>query len=180
MLRNILTPAVPALAAKHVDQVLDGRTRARQGCRATDITGWILHAGGREILAAVGQRMGLTEDDTRWSAAILRDYGNVSSPCVYFVLRGGAQRTGARRILVDVVVRRGLQLPRRPAGGRVDSTGTEVACDSRWLLGARERAMTSETFNLKFSTSLPSTTRAPFSRGAICRKSTRSWDTRGW
>ena len=32
------------------------------------------------------QQVGLTEDDTRWSAAILRDYGNVSSPCVYFVL----------------------------------------------------------------------------------------------
>ena len=51
-----------------------------------DITGWILHAGGREILAAVRQRVGLSEHDTRWSAAILRDYGNVSSPCVYFVL----------------------------------------------------------------------------------------------
>ena len=34
-----------------------------------------------------GQRVGLTQGDTRWSAAILRDYGNVSSPCVYFVLQ---------------------------------------------------------------------------------------------
>jgi alkylresorcinol/alkylpyrone synthase len=86
MLRNILTPAVPGLAAKHVDQVLtDGLQRAN--IPRDDITGWILHAGGREILSAVRQRVGLTEDDTRWSAAILRDYGNVSSPCVYFVLR---------------------------------------------------------------------------------------------
>ena len=86
MLRNILTPAVPALAAKHVDQVLTEGLE-REGLSRADITGWILHAGGREILAAVRQRMGLTEDDTRWSAAILRDYGNVSSPCVYFVLQ---------------------------------------------------------------------------------------------
>lgn len=86
MLRNILTPAVPALAAKHVDQILtEGLDRA--GLSRSDITGWILHAGGREILAAVGQRIGLTDDDTRWSAAVLRDFGNVSSPCVYFVLR---------------------------------------------------------------------------------------------
>ena len=81
----ILTTAVPALAAKHVDQVLtEGLDRA--GMSRSDINGWILHAGGREILAAVRQHVGLTEDDTRWSAAVLRDYGNVSSPCVYFVL----------------------------------------------------------------------------------------------
>ena len=63
------------------------RVSSAPECRATDITGWILHAGGREILAAVRERIGLTEDDTRWSASILRDYGNVSSPCVYFVLQ---------------------------------------------------------------------------------------------
>jgi alkylresorcinol/alkylpyrone synthase len=86
MLRNILAPAVPALAAKHVDHVLtQGLQRAN--ISREDITGWILHAGGREILSAVRQQVGLTEDDTRWSAAILRDYGNVSSPCVYFVLQ---------------------------------------------------------------------------------------------
>lgn len=86
MLRNILTPAVPALAAKHVDRILHEGLE-REGLSRDEISGWILHAGGREILAAVRQRVGLTEDDTRWSAAILRDYGNVSSPCVYFVLQ---------------------------------------------------------------------------------------------
>jgi predicted naringenin-chalcone synthase len=86
MLRNILSPAVPALAAKHVDRVL-AEGLERSGLSRDDITGWILHAGGREILAAIRQQIGLTEDDTRWSASILRDYGNVSSPCVYFVLQ---------------------------------------------------------------------------------------------
>ena len=119
MLRNILTPAVPALAAKHVDQVL-AEGLEREGLSRDDISGWILHAGGREILSAVRQRLGLTEDDTRWSAAVLRDYGNVSSPCVYFVLEAALQRTGTRRLLVDVVVRRGIQLPRRPAPRRRD------------------------------------------------------------
>jgi len=85
MLRNILTTAVPELAARHVDVVLrESLQQARRERR--DVTAWILHAGGREILAAVRQRLDLHEDDTRWSAAVLRDYGNVSSPCVYFVL----------------------------------------------------------------------------------------------
>ncbi len=86
MLRNILTTAVPSIAATHVDQVLS-EALAREQLSQNDITGWILHAGGREILAAIRQRLDLTEEQTRWSAAILRDYGNVSSPCVYFVLR---------------------------------------------------------------------------------------------
>ena len=90
MLRNILSPAVPALAAKHVAQVLASGLE-REGLSRDDITGWILHAGGREILAAIGQRIGLIENDTRWSASVLRDYGNVSSPCVYFVLQAALQ-----------------------------------------------------------------------------------------
>ena len=105
--RRASVRAAPRHAAQHPD---DRRSRrwprnmsircSAKGSSATrlsreDITGWILHAGGREILAAIRQQVGLTEDDTRWSAAILRDYGNVSSPCVYFVLRGGA-RTSRR------------------------------------------------------------------------------------
>jgi alkylresorcinol/alkylpyrone synthase len=86
MLRNILTPAVPSIAARSVHQVL-AESLGREGLARDDISGLILHAGGREILAAIRQQLGLSEDETRWSAAILRDYGNVSSPCVYFVLR---------------------------------------------------------------------------------------------
>ncbi len=86
MLRNVLSPAVPTLAAKHVDAVLAARL-ADEGLTRADISAWILHAGGREILAAIRQRLELTDEDTRWSAGILRDYGNVSSPCVYFVLQ---------------------------------------------------------------------------------------------
>ena len=86
MLRNMLSPAVPAIAATHVDRLLQqGLDRA--GLLRNDIAGWILHAGGRDILTAIRQRVGLTEEDTRFSAAVLRDYGNVSSPCIYFVLQ---------------------------------------------------------------------------------------------
>jgi predicted naringenin-chalcone synthase len=86
MLRNVLTAAVPQLAAQHVDAVLTERL-AREGLTREDISGWILHAGGREILAAIRERLALSEEDTRWSAGVLREYGNVSSPCVYFVLQ---------------------------------------------------------------------------------------------
>ncbi len=85
MLRNILSPEVPALAGRAVRQVFD-RVRDKAGVARDRIAAWILHAGGREILAAVQEQLELRDDETRWSAAVLRDHGNVSSPCVYFVL----------------------------------------------------------------------------------------------
>ncbi|HSH93574.1 MAG TPA: 3-oxoacyl-[acyl-carrier-protein] synthase III C-terminal domain-containing protein [Roseimicrobium sp.] len=85
MLRNILRPSVPALAAAAVEEVLndvlDGSTRTQ-----SDIRAWILHAGGRDVLIALRERLHLTEHAVRHSTAVLRDYGNVSSPCVFFVL----------------------------------------------------------------------------------------------
>ena len=85
MLRNILTRQVPALAAKYADTLL-ADTLAKNAVKRSEINAWILHSGGREILIALRKRMNLTEDDTRLSADILSNFGNVSSPCVLFVL----------------------------------------------------------------------------------------------
>jgi predicted naringenin-chalcone synthase len=86
LLRNILTLAVPKIAATHAEQVLD-TVLAAQGVHQADITGWIWHAGGRDVLAALRDRIGLSVEDLRYSAAILREYGNLSSAFVYFVLQ---------------------------------------------------------------------------------------------
>jgi 3,5-dihydroxyphenylacetyl-CoA synthase len=86
MLRNILEPEVPELAAKHAKVVLNDVLQ-RTGVSRDQIASWVMHAGGREILLAMQRGLGLSEHDLRWSARILNDYGNVSSPCVYFVLQ---------------------------------------------------------------------------------------------
>ena len=85
MLRNILSPAVPELASRHADELLQA-TLADAGVAREKINGWIWHAGGRDVLLALQARLGLSAEDIRWSAGVLRDFGNVSSPCVYFVL----------------------------------------------------------------------------------------------
>jgi predicted naringenin-chalcone synthase len=86
MLRNILAPQVPALAAQHVETVFD-ETLARAKVARSQIAGWIFHPGGRDVLMALRERLSLSGDDVRWSEAVLREYGNVSSPSVYFVLQ---------------------------------------------------------------------------------------------
>ncbi len=94
MLRNILTLPVPKLAAQHARQVLD-EALAREAMGRDDVDAWIVHAGGRRVLSELQQEIGLSAHDTSWSAAMLREYGNLSSPFVLFVLqaalRGGAK-----------------------------------------------------------------------------------------
>lgn len=85
MLRNILSPSVPKLAADYAGRVLD-TVLERSGLTPDDINTWILHAGGRDVLRAVERRFGLQTTDLRYSAAMLREYGNLSSAFVYFVL----------------------------------------------------------------------------------------------
>ena len=86
MLRNILTRAVPALAADYAHRVLD-TVLERAGLATTDVSAWIMHAGGRDVLLALAREFNLSSaQDFRYSAAMLREYGNLSSAFVYFVL----------------------------------------------------------------------------------------------
>jgi alkylresorcinol/alkylpyrone synthase len=85
MLRNILTRAVPALAAESAQRVL-AAVLDRAGLRPADVGTWVMHAGGRDVLQALARQLELQTGDLRYSAAMLREYGNLSSAFVYFVL----------------------------------------------------------------------------------------------
>lgn len=85
LLRNILTPPVPALAAKHAAALYSSMSQ-KSGVKHKDISTWIFHAGGRDVLVALRSEFDLNEVDTRWSAEVLRELGNISSPFVYHVL----------------------------------------------------------------------------------------------
>ena len=86
MLRNVLTRPVPRLAAVHAEHVLH-TVLGNAGLTPPDIGAWIMHAGGRDVLLALQNRLKLTTEDLRYSADILREYGNMSSAFVYFVLQ---------------------------------------------------------------------------------------------
>ena len=90
MLRNILTREVPALAAEYAERVLE-TVLDRNGLHGGDISAWILHAGGRDVLQALERRFEVGPDAFRYSAAMLREYGNLSSAFVYFVLQAALE-----------------------------------------------------------------------------------------
>ena len=85
MLRNILLPQVPQVAGE-VAAKLFSETLLAAGVQREQITGWILHTGGRDVILSLREKLKLTESDVRHSSAVLREFGNISSPTVYFVL----------------------------------------------------------------------------------------------
>lgn len=86
MLRNVLTRPVPQLAAQHLEEVL-GKVLQRAQLDVPRIDTWIMHAGGRDVLLALQDRLGIPGESLRYSAGVLREYGNLSSAFVYFVLQ---------------------------------------------------------------------------------------------
>jgi predicted naringenin-chalcone synthase len=57
-----------------------------RGGRPEEIDLWAVHAGGRTILDAVEHGLGLDSQALRWSRGVLRDFGNMSSATLMFVL----------------------------------------------------------------------------------------------
>jgi predicted naringenin-chalcone synthase len=51
-----------------------------------DITHWCIHPGGKKILEAVHKSLGFTNGQLQPCYTILKEYGNMSSPTVLFVL----------------------------------------------------------------------------------------------
>ncbi|WP_119066058.1 type III polyketide synthase [Aggregatilinea lenta] len=80
-----LSAYVPDLLAASVEDfaatLLD-----RHGLRAADVPFWAIHPGSGKILDHVQARLALTDAQMAHSRAVLRDYGNMSSATILFVL----------------------------------------------------------------------------------------------
>ncbi|HEY8381776.1 MAG TPA: type III polyketide synthase [Microvirga sp.] len=57
-----------------------------RGERPEEVELWAVHAGGRTILDAVEDGLSLDGEALRWSRGVLRDFGNMSSATLMFVL----------------------------------------------------------------------------------------------
>jgi len=103
-LRNVLTRSVPAIGAKAVAQVTQ-RLLARHNLGPQDIHHWVVHPGGTQVLKAVERHLDLTPEMLRFSYEVFREYGNMSSPSVMFVLdkvlRDARPHPGEKALLVS-------------------------------------------------------------------------------
>lgn len=84
-LRIVLGISIQHLAARMIESALDPLL-ARNGLSRSDIRFWVVHPGGRKVIDKVQSHFGMTEHQLRFSRTVLRNYGNMSSPTVMFVL----------------------------------------------------------------------------------------------
>ena len=59
----------------------------KAGLRSSDIRHWCIHPGGKRILEAISQSLNLQPEQLAPSYSVMRDYGNMSSPTLLFVLK---------------------------------------------------------------------------------------------
>ncbi|XP_047947948.1 chalcone synthase-like [Salvia hispanica] len=76
---------VPGLIAKNIEACLEEAFRPF-GIRDWDSIFWIAHPGGPAILEQIERGLGLKAEKLRVSRRVLREYGNVSSASVVFIM----------------------------------------------------------------------------------------------
>ena len=81
-----LSSYVPKLIQRGIRHLTEGLLESLP-VQLTDIRHFAIHPGGRKILETIETELGLTRHDNRHAYRILRDYGNMSSATVLFVLR---------------------------------------------------------------------------------------------
>ncbi len=84
-LRNVLSRRVPVLGAQHGHRVAETLLNEHDLALA-DVDHWLVHPGGEKVLQAFQRELDLPDEALLPAWRVLRDYGNMSSPTVLFVL----------------------------------------------------------------------------------------------
>src|ERR1019366_9809604 len=95
----VLSSYVPDVIAANVAGIVDDLL-VRAGGERDEIDVWAIHPGGKAILDKVARALALRPDPLRAARDTLRDYGNMSSATILFVLERllRAPATPAQRI----------------------------------------------------------------------------------
>ncbi|MGM9470615.1 type III polyketide synthase [Pseudarthrobacter sp. YS3] len=134
----VLGNYVPHIIDDHIIgalQPLLDRDPSLRGLPYRDIRHWAIHPGGRSILDKVQSRLELTDQQLVPARDTLRDYGNMSSATVLFVLRhileqpagDGDERICSMAFGPGLTVETGLFTKLRQASGAPQVLGTAAA-----------------------------------------------------
>jgi predicted naringenin-chalcone synthase len=81
-----LTHEVPQAIKNGIGKLTDNLFR-QSAIRKEDIGFYAIHPGGRKILEVIEEALDMDTDQNRFAYTVLRDFGNMSSPTVLFVLQ---------------------------------------------------------------------------------------------
>jgi alkylresorcinol/alkylpyrone synthase len=95
----VLSPELPTLMRDRLGEALFPFLK-REGLSLADFDGFLLHPGGSKVLDTAEESLGLSRDQIRYSWQVLRDYGNMSSATVLFVLKEALADSARGRYLL--------------------------------------------------------------------------------
>jgi predicted naringenin-chalcone synthase len=102
-LRIVLGASVQHLAGPMIEAALQ-QLLQRHGLSRSRIGFWVVHPGGRKVIDNVQKHFAMTDAQLRFSRTVLRNYGNMSSPTVMFVLeevvRSGDPKPGDWGVMI--------------------------------------------------------------------------------
>ena len=81
-----LSNYIPDLIKENFRQLFD-KALVHAGLTKAHIDYWCIHPGGKKILESISESLQLQKDNLQYSYEVLRDYGNMSSPTIIFVLQ---------------------------------------------------------------------------------------------
>lgn len=84
-LTNQLSLRLPDLVKKAAAEVVDD-VLAQRGLSVREVKHWALHTGGEKVINAVQDEINIPEERLAPTRLVLQEYGNMSSPTVWFVL----------------------------------------------------------------------------------------------
>ncbi len=85
-LYNQLSLRLPDMVRKAAAQVVND-ILVSYSLKPKNIQHWALHSGGEKIINAVRDELGLSEEQVQATRSVLSEYGNISSPTVWFVMK---------------------------------------------------------------------------------------------
>jgi alkylresorcinol/alkylpyrone synthase len=101
-LQVVFSRSIPQLVRTLAADVAAAAARSA-GIEARDFANFVFHPGGAKVLTAYEETFSLSPDRLEHAISVLRDYGNMSSPSVLFVLDrflAGHPRSGAPALLM--------------------------------------------------------------------------------
>jgi predicted naringenin-chalcone synthase len=78
-----LDKEIPTVLGAHSPTPISALLDAFGLCRC-QVSHWLVHAGGRKVISAIGDANGLTPHDLRHATDVLGQFGNLGSPTVLF------------------------------------------------------------------------------------------------
>jgi len=81
-----LSSYVPEVIQQGIKKLTASLLSANQ-LKSSDIDYYAIHPGGKKILEAIEHELGMNKSDNQYAYAIMKKYGNMSSPTVIFVLQ---------------------------------------------------------------------------------------------